>query len=135
MPRVPTRAICSQTGQGEEGRRDPKADRTWLGHLRDIQTHGCFKVIGKSDAAPRKGRAVAIALHGEIKVNGQVIGRWTAQRILTRQSGRHTYRWEAYDKGRHTTGDLDHNYDDGAIALAVKVLRAAHHQAMGGDDS
>ncbi len=74
-----------------------------------------------------------MALHGDIRVNGQVIGCWSAQRVLTRQNGRHTYRWEAYDKGRHTTGDLDHNYDEGAIALAAKVLRAAQ-QAMEGDD-
>lgn len=47
-----------------------------------------------------------MALHGEIKVNGETVGRWSAQRVLTRESGYHTYRWEAYDStGRHVTGD------------------------------
>ena len=67
-----------------------------------------------------------MALHGEIKVNGETVGRWSAQRVLTRESGRHTYRWEAYDStGRHATGDLTHTYSDGAMALAAQVLQEA----------
>lgn len=67
-----------------------------------------------------------MALHGEIKVNGETVGRWSAQRVLTRKSGWHTYRWEACDPdGHHVTGDLIHDYDDGAVALAAQVLREA----------
>ena len=67
-----------------------------------------------------------MAIHGEIKINGFPVGRWYAQRVLTSQFGRHTYRWEAWDSaGRHVTGDLKHQYEDGAIKLAQRILSAA----------
>ncbi len=67
-----------------------------------------------------------MALHGEIKVNGEVIGWWDAQRIETTDHGRHLYRWEAVERARIATGSLWHSYDYGAMSLAAKVLTAAH---------
>jgi len=67
-----------------------------------------------------------MALHGSIEINNQRIGYWYAQRILTSQFGNHTYRWEAWRDGHHVTGDLRHQYNDGAMMLAAKVLAFAH---------
>jgi len=64
-------------------------------------------------------------IYGDIRVNGDVVGRWDAQRVQTRRSGRHTYRWQAWQRGKYVTGDLDHTYDDGAVILTAKVLTAA----------
>lgn len=76
-----------------------------------------------------------MALHGELKVNGGVIGRWYAQRVLTRESGFHLYRWEAYDTtGRHYTGEVGHWEDEGAAVLASKVLSLAHTMGWKGGD-
>lgn len=76
-----------------------------------------------------------MALHGELKVNGGVIGRWYAQRVLTRESGFHQYRWETYDEqGRHRTGSINHWEDEGAGVLAAKVLlRSAGTKYDGGE--
>lgn len=75
-----------------------------------------------------------MALHGEIEVNGETVGRWSAQRVLTRESGYHTYRWEAYDStGRHVTGDLIHDYSAGAMTLAAHVLKDAVAALSRGD--
>jgi hypothetical protein len=87
-----------------------------------------------------------MALHGPIKVNNIEVGYWSAQRIETGVDGINTYRccvdWtpegfvrrsagEAYPKvdktgrtvhaQRHTF-TLRHDYRDGAVALAAKVL-------------
>jgi hypothetical protein len=69
-----------------------------------------------------------MALHGDIRVNGEVIGRWSAQRVLTRKSGWHEYRWEAVSNGERVTGVLGHWYDNGALMLAQAVLIAAHEE-------
>lgn len=75
-----------------------------------------------------------MALHGDISVNRALIGRWMAQRIVTAADGLHTYRWEAqrWSDGRRVDGELQHAESEGAIALAAKVLTAAH-EALGGE--
>lgn len=57
-----------------------------------------------------------MSLHGIIQVNGTTIGSWSAQRIVTRPDGVHTYRWTATERERKWAGDLQHDYADGAVA-------------------
>ena len=64
-------------------------------------------------------------LHGQLQINHRTIGTWQAQRIVTRESGRHTYRWEVHHRDVRLIGELTHRYDDGALVLASKVLAAA----------
>ena len=66
-----------------------------------------------------------MSLHGLIQVNGSTIGSWSAQRITTRPDGLHTYRWKVTEREQVWTGDLQHDYADGAVALAAAVLTAA----------
>lgn len=59
-------------------------------------------------------------------MNGTPIGRWSAQRTWTAPDGNHTYLWEAWTDERRVTGDVQHQFADGALLLAQKVLVAAH---------
>lgn len=65
-----------------------------------------------------------MSLHGDISVNGEPIGWWTAQRIATSPDQVHTYRWRAEADHGLLTGTLTHQYRDGAALLAALVLRA-----------
>ena len=65
-----------------------------------------------------------MTLHGDISVNHQRIGWWTAQRIATSPDQVHTYRWRAEADHGLLTGTLTHQYRDGAALLAALVLQA-----------
>jgi hypothetical protein len=67
-------------------------------------------------------------LHGEIKVNGHEIGRWSARRLVHPPSpGANEYEIEVtyVDPEGREWGYRDtlwHNFGDGAITLAAEVL-------------
>lgn len=69
-----------------------------------------------------------MSLHGSINVNTRAVGWWTARRVTNARSN--TYEccvdWTGVNgtRQRHTF-DLTHNYDDGAVVLAAKVLAYA----------
>lgn len=67
-----------------------------------------------------------MALHGSLMVNGHRIGRWAARRTVDAADGNHTYDWEVWANGRELKGSLQHQYADGALLLAQRVLVAAH---------
>jgi len=69
-----------------------------------------------------------MALHGTIRVNGEAVVDWVAQRVADGIAGQpNTYLCSVVVDGQ----DLDevapftvlHDYDDGALLLAMKVLR------------
>lgn len=77
-------------------------------------------------------------LHGDIKVNDQVIGSWDARRMTPLQEGPtgvHTYLCTVVWSTRHpltkeTTnwawaGTVHHAYEDGMLALTMLVLQTA----------
>lgn len=64
-----------------------------------------------------------MSLHGPIMVNAQVIGMWSARRVLTAEPNVYqceVERFEGSPRSHHFT--IEHHYDDGAIVLAAKVL-------------
>lgn len=70
-----------------------------------------------------------MAIHGEIKINGSTVCHWHAVRVFSRESGEHTYRWGVREvDGRRAAGDLRHQYSDGAVVLAQRILAAAEKQ-------
>lgn len=76
-----------------------------------------------------------MALHGDISVNGEVIGRWQARRLTVHLDPDGTAEYDcaatvyADNPPRARTCRLTHRYDDGAMVLATKVLTA-----LTGDD-
>ena len=69
-----------------------------------------------------------MALHGLIEVNGWRIGHWAAQRlnhdVIPGQPS--TYKCEVQpSRGPKVTFTVEHAYEDGAVALAAKVLTEA----------
>lgn len=76
-----------------------------------------------------------MALHGEIRVNGMVIGEWEAQRKSHLHSDPHPSELVTYDcmvrqdstlQGNPAVlehFELDHRFGDGALALASAVIR------------
>lgn len=71
-----------------------------------------------------------MALHGDISVNGEVIGRWQARRRTLSVNPDGTAEYDcvasmyADNPPRARTCRLTHRYDDGAMVLAAKVLTA-----------
>ena len=77
-----------------------------------------------------------MALHGEIKINGVIIGGWVARRVemLDDPDGEYLYHCHYFEEGPSPAGNFDdigsleftvaHRYSDGAAALARKVLTA-----------
>lgn len=74
-----------------------------------------------------------MSLHGEIKVNGHEIGRWNARRKEHPPQEVNTYEVvvlysepgdvPGLDGRSHTVrGEIQHNFGDGAVTLAAKVL-------------
>jgi hypothetical protein len=63
-----------------------------------------------------------VALHGEIKVNGQILASWEAVRQSPDPVGVNTYRCKVTERHREKTFEVDHAYEEGAVALAIKVL-------------
>lgn len=64
-----------------------------------------------------------MSLHGPIKVNEQTIGMWSARRVLTADPNVYQCVVERFNgslKAHHFT--IEHRYEDGAVALAAKVL-------------
>lgn len=83
-----------------------------------------------------------MALHGPIKVGPLEVGYWSARRVVTGENGINTYAcalaWTREDQqsswrdlppvrphANNWHGQIQHDYRDGAIALAAKVLTAA----------
>lgn len=89
-----------------------------------------------------------MALRGPIQVNGFEVGRWVAQRTVTAVDGVNTYEcgvaWTPEEQQRvfgagqtphpeRVEFTLTHDYRDGAVALAAKVLTRAIELRDGGD--
>jgi hypothetical protein len=70
-----------------------------------------------------------MALHGQIQVNGHVIGGWSAQRreFLVPADRPNTYECTAHlnESARATAFVIEHHYGSGALALAAAVLAEA----------
>lgn len=81
------------------------------------------------DQLTNHGEDRLMALHGDIKVNGQQIAYWDAQRVNGEPPGWCEYRWRYSIMIGGTPkvfgGTLMHRYDAGAHALAATVLRLA----------
>jgi len=71
-----------------------------------------------------------VALHGEVKINGTDIYEWSAVRQSRRAYGLNEYEWTVWRAGtdERWTGRLKHEYDDGALVLTAKVMRAAQRK-------
>lgn len=69
-----------------------------------------------------------MALHGEIRINGQEIGYWSARRLAdvwpVPADMVNEYETTLKIDGKVTTGRVTHRYGDGAAVLAAKVLGA-----------
>lgn len=64
-----------------------------------------------------------MALHFTLMVNGEPIGHMDILRTDTSADGLHTYRWTYFREGRQENyGEVQHQYDDGAIELAHLAL-------------
>lgn len=83
-----------------------------------------------------------MALHGEVKVNHNTIGEWSAVRKEAVENSVHRY--ECVVEYRNIRGyltkaefNVEHAYGDGALMLASKVLSEApkHLVSMGVDDA
>jgi hypothetical protein len=74
-----------------------------------------------------------MSLHGDVRVNGYLIGTWTATRISNTEEqppapdALSVYTWWYQDTETRALADgtLVHRYGDGAAVLASKVLLAA----------
>lgn len=72
-----------------------------------------------------------MALHGELKVNGYIIGDWSAvrkERLYTdpieRDVGpKFRYACEMTLNGETMCGDVYHYFDDGAVVLLQKICK------------
>lgn len=84
-----------------------------------------------------------MALHGEIRVNGMVIGEWEAQRQTEHQPEPDdvVHYWAMARQNSTPDGcpaflerfEVEHRFGDGALALAARVLdKAATLQKMQG---
>jgi hypothetical protein len=79
-----------------------------------------------------------MALHGDIRINGDIIFSWVAVRRKKKidKDGFYTYDWRGLEFPRGATrraswtrkGVLAHRYADGAVVLAAAVLRAYQEQ-------
>lgn len=68
-----------------------------------------------------------MALHGDIRVNGESIGFWDATRVVDDVNpGVHEYRASVVIRGLGVVARVTHRYDDGPAALASKVLALWH---------
>ncbi|MGV8847776.1 hypothetical protein [Tessaracoccus sp.] len=63
-----------------------------------------------------------MALHGQIKVNDEVIGSWGAKRGSPNTDGSFTYQTLVTINGKTKRGTVQHQFGDGAALLASKVL-------------
>jgi hypothetical protein len=72
-----------------------------------------------------------MALHGQIMVNTEVIGAWSARRMTMLPDPDGTAPYECYvtmyadDPPRVTAFEMRHRYDDGALVLVSKVIAEA----------
>jgi len=70
-----------------------------------------------------------MALHGELKVNGYIIGDWSAVRKETVSTGlrlrdvgpKYRYECEMTLNGLNQHGDVYHYFNDGAVILLQKI--------------
>lgn len=73
-----------------------------------------------------------MALHGDIRINGNMLGEWQARRTqhLVHENAVHEYEWRVVTiDGTDKRGLVLHRYSDGAVKLAALVL----HEALGLD--
>ncbi len=65
-----------------------------------------------------------MALHGTIKINGDTLWTWSARRTSWLPEAENEYEVALYAPNGESVKDglLSHVYDDGAVALAAKVL-------------
>lgn len=66
-----------------------------------------------------------MALHGTIMVNAVSIGFWEAVRTSGDVGQLCRYRCMVVNKNQNHRFEVEHHYDDGAVALAAKVLLRA----------
>lgn len=68
-----------------------------------------------------------MALHGDIKINGKIIGAWTARRLQHPPQEVNEYEiayayFEPDGTVHQVEGTLTHRFGDGATSLAAEVL-------------
>lgn len=64
-----------------------------------------------------------MSLWGAIVINDTALGHWSARRVVTSSPNR--YECEVQYKGHRLTFELEHHYEDGALALAAAVIEHA----------
>lgn len=64
-----------------------------------------------------------MTLHGQVRVNGRLIGEWSAQRVETAEPC--AYECSYFDGATGYVFRVQHEPTDGAPALAAKVLAEA----------
>ena len=72
-----------------------------------------------------------MALHFELKVNGQTIDTFYARRLnegIQEPDSINAYEWKVTDGGEKSEGILEFRFGDGAWALVELVLQAAYRQ-------
>lgn len=79
-----------------------------------------------------------MALHGEIKVNHEIVGMWEARRTKVQREQTNVYecRFQRLVDGQWQFVDfrLAHFYDDGAAFLAQKVIQIGNDYLNGKKD-
>lgn len=65
-----------------------------------------------------------MALHGDVRINGERLYAWSARRLSWMPEAENEYEVEVYapDGEGLAVTRLTHVYDDGALALAAKAL-------------
>ncbi len=79
-----------------------------------------------------------MSLHGDIRVNGYLLGEWSAQRMSNVDDAVldpdtvSEYRCRVLTREGDREFFVQHRYGDGSVVLATKVLAAAGHQGAHG---
>jgi hypothetical protein len=73
-----------------------------------------------------------MALHGEIKINNQTIGSWSAvrQQNLADPDADYGYVCMVSMNGETVSFPIDHVYSDGATSLLAKIMRKAAREGL-----
>lgn len=79
-----------------------------------------------------------MALHGEVKINGDILGTWVATRMdespTFQDEKEYRVQWQPVERVVQYEGRLTHRYSEGAASLASKVLAWAAEQERAADD-
>lgn len=74
-----------------------------------------------------------MSMHGDVRINGQVIGRWYARRQQREVGDTNTYECWVRLNGQYQEFEITHRYRDGSAVLLTKMLMKFHARCQGGD--